>query len=476
MTNPHSSVRLGGLARAGLFLVACALLLGASLPAAEAAAKRRVGVSVTGSPAGPMREAISDALKKHQFEVTGADLSGDSEDAIASAAKQGKLSAVIVGEVKDGGKRLKLRVYGASGDLIGEGSWNEKGGPKKLANSVERTLWARVGGALSKARPPGEKGASKPEPTAEEPAPAEEASTYSRSKDEDADKGDDGEPTKKSSSKKKKEEEEETATSGSAGPVAPAYGSALELEIGPRFVGRTLSWQQADSPSALNPYSLNFAPAVGGRLAWYPAAHFTGGWVSNIGIGFAAEYVPGVTSQTSDGSKYPTQLSDYHGGLRGRLAYGPVRGALALEGGQHAMIFRNGTTSAGGLAPRGNLIGTPDVKYLYARIGVDVVIALPIKLSAGLGGGYRYVLSAGDVNYLLQTDMYLPSSKIAAFDLGAFVGYQLLPMLAVRAGFDLRYYQITGGANTHMVTSGSDQYTAFWAALAVTVDGPSTAK
>lgn len=477
MTNPHSSWHLGALARAVFLVVIGALGLGVPAPA-QAAAKRRVGVSLSGSPAAPVREAISDALKKHQFEVTGADLSGDSEDAIAGAAKADKLSAVIVGEIKDGGKRLKLRVYGAGGDLIGEGSWNEKGGAKKLAAAVERTLWARVGGTLSKTRPAGAEKGGKAEPVAEEKAPAEEPSTYSRSKDADegaASDADDGAKSKKA--KKKKDEEEESSTSEASGPVSPAAGAALELEVGPRFVGRSLSWQQATgtgNPSPLDPYKLNLAPAIGGRVVWYPAAHFTGGWVSNIGVVFAAEYVPGVVSQTTNGSKYPTQLSDYNGGLRGRLAYGPVRGALTLGGGQHAMIFRNGTTAGGDLAQRGNLSGTPDVKYIYVRVGADVAIALPAKFSVALGGGYRYVVSAGDVNYLLQTDMYLPNAKIAAFDVGASVGYQLLPMLAARAGFDLRYYQITAGSNTHMVTGGKDQFTAFWAAAVVTLDGPSS--
>lgn len=475
MTNPHPSWHPGALARAGLFIaVIGAVVLGASAPSL-AAAKRRVGVSLSGSPAAPMREAISDALKKHQFEVTGADLSGDSEDAIAGAAKADKLSAVIVGEVKDGGKRLKLRVYGAAGDLIGEGSWAEKGGAKKLAAAVERTLWARVGGALSKTRPPGAEKGAKAEPVAEQKEPADEAPTYSRSKDSDEDAAsDEGERSKKAKKKKdEKDEGEETAASEATGPVSPAAGPALELEVGPRLVGRSLSWQQAGGANALNPYRLNFAPAVGGRLVWYPAAHFTGGWVSNIGIAFAAEYVPGVTSQTDDGSKYPTQLSDYNGGLRGRLSYGSVRGALTLGGGQHAMIFRNGTAPGGGVASRANLIGTPDVKYIYARIGADVAIALPANLSVAFGGGYRYVLSAGDVNYLLQTDMYLPNAKIAAFDLGASVSYQILPMLAARAGFDLRYYQITAGTNTHMVSGGKDQFTSFWGAVVVTLDGPS---
>ena len=92
--------------------------------------------------------------------------------------------------------------------------------------------------------------------------------------------------------------------------------------------------------------------------------------------------------------------------------------------------------------------------------------------SVALGGGYRYVISAGDVNYLLQTDLFLPDSKVSAFDVAFGAGYRLMSLLEVRAGFDLRRYQISAGTNTHMVTSGTDQFMAFWAALALTLDGP----
>src|SRR5207249_3784204 len=108
-----------------------------------------------GPHASAVHDAIAGALKHHGFETASTDLSGDSEGAIAAAAKEGKLASVIVGEVRDGGKRFKLRVYGANGDLIGEGSWSEAGGVKKLVAVVERTLWARIGGSLTKARAAG---------------------------------------------------------------------------------------------------------------------------------------------------------------------------------------------------------------------------------------------------------------------------------------------------------------------------------
>ena len=49
-------------------LCLAALLLAAFAPAAIAASKRKVGVSVSGTPAGPVRGAIADVLKKHALE------------------------------------------------------------------------------------------------------------------------------------------------------------------------------------------------------------------------------------------------------------------------------------------------------------------------------------------------------------------------------------------------------------------------
>lgn len=474
MTKSVTSWRVGPRA-AALVLAGLSLVV---FSTSALAAKKKVGVSVNGMPAGPVREAITDVVKHHGFEVVSPDLSSDSDDAIASAARQAKLAAVVVGEVRDGGKRLKLRVYGASGDLIGEGSWQEKGGVKKLAKDVERTLWARVGSALSKAHAGGgEKPAAKAEreePVAEAAPsrePVEETPTYSRSKESDAprearDSDEDEAPRKKKKKRGSSNDEAEAVASKKGDDAAEGSAdTALDLSVGTRFVSRNLTWQQAGM--SLNPYSLGFAPALGLALAWYPAAHFSGGWASNVGVAAAAEYIPGLNSQTNGGAdKYPTSASDFSGGLRGRLVLGPVSGALTLGGGQQAVIFHSQ-----GASNRANLSGTPDVKYTYARAGLDLRITLPANLALMVGGGVRKVLSAGDQNYLLQAASFLPNASVLGLDVAAAVGYRFMPLLEGRVAFDMRRYQIAPGANALMTTGGTDQYMAISLALAVLVDG-----
>jgi hypothetical protein len=474
MTKRLSWWRVGRSA-AAVFLVAFIVV---AWGGSAQAAKRRVGVSVAGPHASGVHDAVAGALKHHGFEATSADVSGESADAIAKAAKDGKLAAVIVGEVRDGGKRFKLRVYGSGGDLIGEGSWAEAGGVRKLEAAVERTLWARIGSSLSKARPPqGEKGekagkaetAEKAAPNAEgeegagageaEKAP-EKGSTYSRSKEsETSPSSEEAEAAPKKRKKKKaaEEEPEEAAAPGSA-------GTALDLAVGPRFVTRNFAW--SPQVPALRGYSLGFAPSFGANIAWYPAAHVRGGWVSNLGVATSIEYTPGLVSQTSDGSRYPTTESDYWGGVRGRLIFGIAQVALTLGAGQHSFIFHSQGTSM-----RSNLADLPDVKYTYARVGLDLRLDLPSHLALMLGGGYRYVINGGKDNYLIQAPSYFPSSTFLAFDANIAVGYKVISMLEVRAGFDARIYQMTAGDNTYMVTGANDRYLALWGQLALLIDG-----
>ncbi|HEX4407121.1 MAG TPA: hypothetical protein VH560_19915 [Polyangia bacterium] len=431
------------------------MLIVAAAPVAQAA-KRRVGVSVSGTSAEKIHEAIAVVLRHHGFESVRVDLGGDSDDAIAAAAKAGHLAAVVVGEVRDGGKRLKLHVHGASGELVGEASWAEHGGAHRLAAAVERTMWARVGGALSKTHALGEKA----EPAAEEaPAAESESKSESKSKENEAPAA---EPTPEPRKRKKHEARE--ADEAEAG-ATPAAGPALDFAVGPRFMSRSFSW--SPQVPGLRGYSVSFAPSLGVNAAWYPAAHFRGGWVSNLGVGTNIEYTPGLKSETSTGGSYPTTATDFEGDVRYRLLLGGA-GQLAflVGGGQQSFVFHGTATSM-----RSDLADLPDVKYTYVRGGIDARFELPASFALMVAGAYRYVINAGKDGSLIQANQYFPNATFVAFDVSAGLGYRFLPMLEARVGFDLRRYQMTAGTNTSMVSSATDQYSALWLRLAFLLDG-----
>jgi hypothetical protein len=414
-------------------------------------------VAVSGPHAGAIRGAIDGALERHGFEATSVDVAGEGAGPIADAAKREKLAAILAGQVQGGGKKLKLRVYGANGDVLDEASFSAPN-IKKLETAVGRTLWARVGGVLSKARAPGEK--------AEKPAKVGGTAAPEKARAEEGEGGAAAEseneaPAPRKHEKRRAAEAEEDQEEQEAETFAAL---ALDVGVGPRFVSRHFTWSPA--VPALRGYSLGYSPAFGASLAWYPLAHSRGGWAANLGVAASVEYTPGITSETSDGASYPTSESDYWGGVRGRVLFGIAQASLTLAGGQQTFVF-----SSSGTANRANLSDLPDVKYTYGRAGLDLRLSLPADLSLMLGAGYRYVFSAGADNYLIQASSYFPDSTFVAFDASAAAGYRPLSLLEVRAGFDVRRYQMTAGTNIYGVSGATDQYLAFWFQLALLLDG-----
>jgi hypothetical protein len=447
-------------------------LLSVAVAPPALAAKPRVGVSLTGASAGPVREAVATTLRHHGYELVATDVGVGDDASIAAAAKGSHLPALIVGEVRDG-KRLKLQVYGAGGDVIGAASWTERGGAKRLAGVVGRTLWARLGGALAKASgatatgaaTSGDANAADEEEKAAAEPPAKDAQTTKASKGADdndstaADAGEGGAPREhaKPAVAERDEDEDEPASAG----------TALDLSAGLRFMSRSLTW--APSGTALRDYSLGPRTALGLTGAWYPAAPYRADWLSNLGLGGSVEWAPGLASLTSGGASYPTTATDLEGDARYRLLLGDLgQLAFVVGGGQQSFIFHSQ-----GTARRNDIENVPDVQYSYLRAGVDARFTLPASLSLLVSGGYRYVLGAGSKNYLIQESSFIPNSTVVAFDVAAGVGYRFLSVLEARAGFDLRRYQLTAGANDAMVTSATDQYTAFWLRLAILLDGAS---
>jgi hypothetical protein len=418
------------------------------------AARPRVGLALTGSTArAPVHEAISATLSQHGFELVDVDAE-DGQDATV-AAKSARLVAVLVGEARSSG-RCALLIYNASGDVIGKASWAEKSG-SKLGPAVRRTLWTRVGDALTKVAAtatPASSGAQEADDDERALSPAK-APAKKKAADS-ADDDEEGAPGRKRLAI-------ETTAPGPA--PAGAAGTALDLAVGMRLFSRNLTFSPGGT--ALRDFSVSGRSALGIAGAWYPAAAYRADWLSNLGVGAAIEWVPGLDSVTSGGVSYPTTAADLRADVRYRLLLsngGQI--AFAVGGGQQSFVFRSD-----GTAQRTAINDLPDVQYSYLRVGVDARIVLPADLSLLLAGGYRYVPSAGKQDYLIQESSYLPGSSVVAFDVGAGVGYRFASTIEARAGFDLRRYQFSGGTNAGSATSASDQYTAFWLQVAFLLDG-----
>ncbi len=146
-------------------------------------------------------------------------------------------------------------------------------------------------------------------------------------------------------------------------------------------------------------------------LQYYPGAQFSQGFVTNLGLELNVEQGISLTSQTPDKIQYPTTVHDYNGGVRVRIPLESLTPFLTVGYGDHAFKL--------GGAQRAQLV-LPDVEYKYVRavVGAQVPIASGVSLAAS--GGYRYVLSPGQIK-----TVYFPQLNVGGIEAKLYVGYAL---------------------------------------------------
>lgn len=136
-------------------------------------------------------------------------------------------------------------------------------------------------------------------------------------------------------------------------------------------------------------------------------------------------------SRTSDGMGYGTTsqalgLDARIGGRVGRIDAAAVVGV----GEQRFTIDDEGMTG-------GELL--PDVIYRYVRAGADVTVALAPRWELGVSGGYRYLVSMGD----LDDVAWFPRAEGAGIDATASITFLATPWLGIYAALDMRRYFFT---------------------------------
>ncbi|HXK16497.1 MAG TPA: hypothetical protein VNG33_01735 [Polyangiaceae bacterium] len=382
---------------------------------ADSSEKAKVAVGAfEGAKSDEVRSAFIDALKKDgNYEVTDAeDVKASSKgSAIADAAKGLGVNFIITGKVSKG-FGLKLKVLGANGKQLDEAEI--KGGAlPKLKSNIEKTGVSSVADALGK------------------PQKAKPSEDKKDDKKDDEDK-----PAAASDEDKKDDEdkpaEDKPADSGSGGGQGL---SPLDLTAGLRPMNRTFTFHQtiADvKPMAgylqLLKYELPLGPALFIDLNWFPASHFMTGPAEWIGLTGGFEKGFAITSVFQEGTPQAKTLKTneqaFYVGPRFRLPIGAHMLGLTGTFGQHSFILEG--DEAGPLVP--------DVKYTYVKAGLDGLFRFGDFL-VGARVGKRFVMKTGS----LQT-VWFPHVKTQSLEAGITVGYRLVSMLDLVAGFDwLRY-------------------------------------
>jgi hypothetical protein len=409
-----------------------------------------------GAKSDEVRAAFIEALKKDGgYEVTDAeDLKPSTKGkALVEAAKGLAVNAVIVGKVSKG-FGLKLKVMdGANGKVLDE--VEIKGGalPKLKAN-IEKTGAASVADAFGKAKPKEEE---KKKEDAPPPAEAED-------KPEDEDK-----PA-----------EDKPADSGqnAAGALSP-----FDITAGLRPLHRTFAFHNTIADARPNQgfrqllkYELPLGPLLFIDLNWFPASHFLSGPAEWIGLtggfekGFATQsvYAEGEPDETT----LKTNEQQWYIGARFRLPIGPHMLGVTGTYGQHTFILEGDEGRTG--QRFGPLV--PDVRYSNIRVGLDGMFRFGDVL-AGAHVGKRFVTDTGALK-----SVWFPNVKTSSLEAGVTVGYRLVSMLDLVAGFDWLRYAFDFnpvpkrvGYESYVAGGAVDEYMSGYIGFRFHVPGPSEA-
>ena len=407
---------------------------------ATTSAKKNIAVGqIDGPKASKMRVSLMLRIKDAGYAVTDAEdlKTGSSKASIKKMAKALQVDAVILGKISSGND-LTLSVYKPDGRLVEQ--IKVKGGTStKLENAIQNEFDIVIAAPLTKAaggkgivdtpaEDEGKPAEEEAEPeVAEKPAaPAEEQTPAEQPPEEQAD-----EPAPKDDDKK------------------PAKPGRAPFEVDLKMRGYSRSWEYTGSPigardpsathRTLQPYSLDFAPALDFAAILYPAAFLTDSIWSNFGVmgsmvlGIATstdfeQQLPGTSNKLITELKTTSQAWDV--GVRGRIPIGPVEIALFATYGTHSFIL-HGDEGGTGLAPL-----VPDVKYTFVRLGGEGRVRIA-KFLAGAHIAPRILTS------LHQIDLpyvWFPNAKGSGIDWGLMVGYGVLPFMDVVLNADFVGY------------------------------------
>jgi len=479
---------------------------------AKPATAAKVPIAV-GSFAGPqqtkVRAKVLDVLRKSgSYEVTDAEdiKPGATKASYANMAQAMGANAIVVGVIS---KRhnLTLTVYGADGARVDAVEIKGGGGSFGLLKAIDNELEISIADPIAQAKPAGGKPASgggKKAAAAAAVAPKAAATPPKPAADEEeepelTEEGDVEEPAEGEGEGEGEASGEASESKGEEvdAPSAPSEPGLRPFEVLAGLRGYHRDFAYTGVPphpidvrqTKLNTYTLPLAPAVIASFRFYPAALFSNGALSHVGITgrYELTVLTGTTysEETPTGQTVTTALdtsaASWNIGLRGRLPIGP--GELGIFGEYGNQTFKLlGDEQPVALKPYALV---PDITYRFIRTGIDARFYFG-KILVGAHVAPRFLTSLHEIDL---AGIWFPGATGSGLDFGAMGGYRILPYLSVVGGVDLlRYgfdfnnipdppkppapppqrYPVAGGA--------TDTYISGWVAAMFHLDGSATAK
>ena len=191
---------------------------------------------------------------------------------------------------------------------------------------------------------------------------------------------------------------------------------ALRLSVGGRAFSRRFYFTD-DLFGALGGYRLRLAPSALLDAEWYPAAHFTSGPASAVGLALGAEYALGLSSQAPDGTTHSTRVQRLRAALQVRFQPGSVE--LTPFAGFVWQAFA--VNDIPGLP-----LPDVDVRGLRAGLSTRARLSGPLGLTAHVAG--IYPLSTGEIG----SSEWFPRMATGGLDASAGLTFALQRSLELR--------------------------------------------
>ncbi len=231
-----------------------------------------------------------------------------------------------------------------------------------------------------------------------------------------------------SSSEEEDEEEAEQDETTDSDSGAGKY-VALDASIGPRVFSRSLSYTD-NIFNSVRGYSVFPAFAIDAGLTWFPGAHFTDTFWAHIGLTGSFTTSIGLNSSVEGTDvEFPTTAKAYSIGAIGRLPLGALTLTASGSYGSQSFEIEHGNA----LTPKPADI--PNVDYKYMRLGVGMRWEVDDHWSVLGGLGYRFVLSAGELE-----DDFFPRMSAGALDMDIGAAYRLIGGFELRLILDMQRY------------------------------------
>lgn len=435
-----------------------AALLATALPAIAEAQTKVVVLEFRGPGASRVRGQAVRGLSGQGVEVVDASeaesaasrlgVSLDDADGLAAVAAELQVNAFVEGRVNRVRRRWSAQLVvrqGSDGEQVEETSFTGRN-LNRVGSSVRDGVWRRLGSAIQSAEAPAAR--RQPE-VVEQRRPIEQVDDE---EDPPGFGGDDGGD---------EEEEEEAEDDDGGGGTA---GSPLEVAAGLRVFTRSLDYTD-DIFGELRAYAMAGAPAVFGDISWFPAAHFTTGFPTWLGITLELETAFLLTSSDSDGVEYPTSSAAWLAGARLRVPVGNHEIGGLIGYGGHSYSIDDATTDMGQRDPQ-----VPAVSYTFVKIGGDARVHLTDRLVMRARLGWKFLTGMGEI----QKEDWFPRMTGGGLDLGVGFGFEIGGGIEARIDFDLRRYFFSMNpepSDTWIAGGALDQYFAGSLGIAWRMEG-----